>query len=180
MRTSTGATTDRRCRFAGDRRITFVTSIPRDPDLTARLPHRGCDVVPAATAPYRLRAREPQALRGTPAGLPQDGGVLPDADPCPTPRRPGRPRPCANWSGPGASGGARRGSALDWEQWWDTARADPVLAGPSEERFVIYGSHADGDELPPAWHAAALREAGFGEAREVWRSVSDAIVLGLK
>ncbi|WP_199830885.1 hypothetical protein [Streptomyces sp. NBRC 110028] len=57
--------------------------------------------------------------------------------------------------------------------------------GPVAERFTIFGNPADGDhedgEVQPAgWHADALREAGFAEARPVWCSVSDAMVLGLK
>jgi hypothetical protein len=62
-----------------------------------------------------------------------------------------------------------------------------VLAAPVAERFEIFGNPADGpcDRTGDAarsadWHVAALRDAGFDEARAVWRSFSDAMVLALK
>ena len=59
------------------------------------------------------------------------------------------------------------------------AAEDPVLAGPTASGFEIYGDHADGD-MPSAAAGTprALREAGFGEARAVWCSPSDTLVLG--
>ncbi|MEU4097134.1 class I SAM-dependent methyltransferase [Streptomyces sp. NPDC026673] len=165
--------------FAGDRRIEFVTADLRDPLWPRALPYDSYDAVLTATALHWLKPEPLKALYGTLAGLLRDGGVFLNADHMPdasTPRLNAavRERDRARRERQRAEG------VQDWEEWWAAAKADPVLAGPTEERYAIYGSHADGDELPPAWHAAALREAGFGEAREVWRSVSDAIVLGLK
>ncbi|MEU6342945.1 class I SAM-dependent methyltransferase [Streptomyces sp. NPDC046977] len=165
--------------FAGERRVEFVTADLRDPQWPARLPHGRYDAVLTATALHWLKPGPLGALYGTLAGLLRDGGVLMNADHMPdasTPRLNAAVR---------ALDHARRdreqaAGALDWEQWWATAKADPLLAGPVEERWAIYGSHADGDELPPSWHVEALREAGFGEAREIWRSATDAIVLGLR
>ena len=76
---------------------------------------------------------------------------------------------------------AKAAGAVDWAEWWQLAAEDPVLAGPTAERFEIYGEHADGD-MPVRRRGtrATLREAGFGEARPVWRSPSDAMVLALK
>lgn len=75
---------------------------------------------------------------------------------------------------------AKAGGVLDWADWWQLAAQDPVLAGPTARRFEIYGEHAEGDTPSVEWHARVLREAGFAEAREVWRSPSDALVLALK
>lgn len=46
--------------------------------------------------------------------------------------------------------------------------------------YEIYGEHADGEGLSPLWHTEALREAGFEEARVVWRSAPDATVTALR
>lgn len=55
-----------------------------------------------------------------------------------------------------------------------------MLAGPTAERYEIYGEHADGDMPPVGWHIDTLRGAGFGEARTVWASPSDTLVLAVK
>jgi hypothetical protein len=75
---------------------------------------------------------------------------------------------------------AKAAGALDWAAWWDLAAADPVLAAPTAERFALYGEHAEGDTPSADWHARTLREAGFAEARTVWSSPSDALVLALR
>jgi hypothetical protein len=75
---------------------------------------------------------------------------------------------------------AQRNGALDWAEWWQLAAKDPVLAGPTARRFEIYGDHADGDMPSAQWHARVLLEHGFGEARPVWCSPSDTLLLALK
>lgn len=77
-------------------------------------------------------------------------------------------------------GRAKASGALDWAEWWALAAKDPVLAGPTAKRFEIYGEHADGETPSADWHARTLRAAGFAEARPVWRSPSDALVLAVK
>ena len=57
---------------------------------------------------------------------------------------------------------------------------DPVLAEPTAERFEIYGEHADGDTPSADGTRASCAKRGFGEARTVWASPSDALVLALK
>ncbi len=59
-------------------------------------------------------------------------------------------------------------------------REGPRPRGPTARRFEIYGEHADGDMPSPVWHARVLREAGFAEARPVWCSPSDTLLLALK
>lgn len=75
---------------------------------------------------------------------------------------------------------AKATGAVDWREWWALAAKDPALAAPTAERFAIYGEHADGDMPSAGWHARTLREAGFGEARAVWASPSDSLVLAVK
>lgn len=74
---------------------------------------------------------------------------------------------------------AKAAGTLDWADWWALAAKDPVLAAPTAERYKIYGEHADGDMPSAQWHAETLRAAGFGEARAVWASPSDALVLAV-
>ncbi|MFE9682891.1 class I SAM-dependent methyltransferase [Streptomyces sp. NPDC002701] len=165
--------------FAGDERVAFVTADLKDPDWPALLPYDSYDAVLTATALHWLHREPLTVLYGQVAGLVRDGGVFMNADHMvdeATPRinAADRVRRHARLDEAKAAG------ALDWAEWWQLAAADPVLAEPTARRFEIYGEHADGDTPPAEWHARTLREAGFAEARPVWRSPSDALVLALK
>ncbi|MDI9883612.1 class I SAM-dependent methyltransferase [Streptomyces sp. HNM0645] len=165
--------------FAGDRRVTFVTADLKDPGWTAALPHTSYDAVLTATALHWLHAEPLAALYGQLADLVVDGGVLMNADHMKdgtTPRINAAERSHRH----AAMDRARAAGALDWADWWALAAADPVLAAPTARRFEIYGEHADGDTPSAQWHADTLRAAGFAEARPVWASPSDALVLALK
>ncbi|MFI1470789.1 class I SAM-dependent methyltransferase [Streptomyces wuyuanensis] len=165
--------------FAGDRRVTFITADLKDPGWTAALPHASYDAVLTATALHWLHAEPLAALYGQLAGLVADGGVFMNADHMKddtTPRINAAERAHRH----AAMDRARAGGALDWADWWALAAADPVLADPTARRFEIYGEHADGDTPSARWHADTLRAAGFAEARPVWASPSDALVLALK
>ncbi|MDT3396660.1 class I SAM-dependent methyltransferase [Streptomyces sp. B1866] len=170
--------------FAGDPRVRLVTADLRDPRWTDRLPHRAFDAVLTATALHWLREEELRALYAQVAGVVRDGGVFLNADHMPdgsTPRLNAADRDHTR----ARQERARAEGAWDWADWWRAAAEDPVLAAPVAERFRIFGNplagdHADGETQSPAWHAHALREAGFAEARTVWCSLSDAVVLGLK
>ncbi|MEU2161886.1 class I SAM-dependent methyltransferase [Streptomyces chengbuensis] len=165
--------------FAGDRRVTFVTADLKDPDWTAALPHTSYDAVLTATALHWLHAEPLAALYGQLAGLVVDGGVFMNADHMKddtTPRINAAERAHRH----AAMERARAAGALDWADWWALAAGDPVLAAPTARRFEIYGEHADGDTPSAQWHADTLRAAGFAEARPVWASPSDALVLALK
>ncbi|MFF4369880.1 methyltransferase domain-containing protein [Streptomyces sp. NPDC001594] len=165
--------------FAGDDRATFVTADLKDPDWRAALPYDSYDAVLTATALHWLHSDELEVLYGQIAELVRPGGVFMNADHMPDPSTPlinaaDRARRHAGMDRAKAAG------VLDWRDWWALAAADPVLAEPTKARFAIYGEHADGDTPDEFWHARTLREAGFAEARTVWRSPSDALVLGLK
>ncbi len=165
--------------FAGDERVTFVTADLKDLDWTARLPHDSYDAVLTATALHWLHSEPLTALYGQLAGLVRDGGVFMNADHMidgTTPRinAAERAQRHARMDLEKAAG------VLDWADWWALAAKDPVLAEPTARRFEIYGEHADGDMPSPAWHADTLRAAGFGEARAVWASPSDTLLLAVK
>ncbi|GFH67585.1 class I SAM-dependent methyltransferase [Streptomyces diastaticus] len=165
--------------FAGDDRVTFVTADLKDPDWPALLPHDSYDAVLTATALHWLHTEPLAALYGQIAGIVRDGGVFLNADHMPDPATP-RINAAERELRHRRMEEAKAEGAVDWSTWWRLAAADPVLAGPTARRFEIYGEHAEGDTPPAEWHARTLREAGFTEARTVWQSPSDAMVLGLK
>ncbi|MFI6893213.1 class I SAM-dependent methyltransferase [Streptomyces sp. NPDC050256] len=165
--------------FAGDDRVSFVTADLKDPRWTERLPHDSYDAVLTATALHWLHSEPLTALYGQIGGLVRDGGVFMNADRM---IETGTPRINAAERAHRHAGmdRAKAAGVLDWAQWWALAAEDPVLAGPTAERFEIYGEHADGDMPSAAWHADTLRAAGFAEARPVWSSPSDSLVLAVK
>ncbi|MFF8317740.1 class I SAM-dependent methyltransferase [Streptomyces bobili] len=165
--------------FAGDERVTLVTADLKDPDWRAGLPYDSYDAVLTATALHWLHSESLAALYGQVAELVRDGGVFMNADHMiddSTPRINAAERALRHVR----MDQAKADGVLDWAEWWQLAAQDPVLAGPTARRFEIYGEHADGDMPSPSWHARVLREKGFGEARPVWCSPSDTLLLALK
>ncbi|MEV7883527.1 class I SAM-dependent methyltransferase [Streptomyces sp. NPDC002817] len=165
--------------FAADERVTLVTADLKDPDWPAKLPHESYDAVLTATALHWLHSEPLAALYGQVAGLVRDGGLFMNADHMiddTTPRINAAERAQRHTR----MDQAKRDGALDWSEWWQVAANDPVLAEPTARRFEIYGDHADGDMPSAAWHARVLREKGFGEARPVWCSPSDTLLLAVK
>ncbi|MEV8589373.1 class I SAM-dependent methyltransferase [Streptomyces sp. NPDC051180] len=165
--------------FAGDPRVTLVEADLKDPEWTARLPHGAYDAVLTATALHWLHSEPLTALYGQLAGLVRDGGVFMNADhmiDTSTPRINAAERAHRH----AAMDRAKAAGALDWAEWWALAAEDPQLAGPTARRFEIYGEHADGDMPSPRWHAETLRAAGFAEARPVWASPSDTLLLAVR
>ncbi|MFE2553007.1 class I SAM-dependent methyltransferase [Streptomyces sp. NPDC059355] len=183
--TSTGVDLDpalltiARGHFDGDSRVTFVTADLKDPDWASALPYDTYDAVLTATALHWLHSPQLAVLYGQLAPLLREGGVFMNADHMPDPATP-RLNAADRAHRHAAMDRARAAGALDWADWWALAAADPVLAEPTKRRYEIYGEHADGDTPDDAWHVRTLRGAGFAEARTVWRSPSDALVLGLK
>ncbi|MFD9377285.1 class I SAM-dependent methyltransferase [Streptomyces sp. NPDC059999] len=165
--------------FEGDPRVTFVTADLKDPDWTAALPHDTYDAVLTATALHWLHSPRLAVLYGQLAPLVREGGVFMNADHMPDPTTP-RLNAADRAQRHAGMDRARAAGAVDWADWWALAAADPLLAEPTKRRYEIFGEHADGDTPDDAWHARTLREAGFAEARTVWRSPSDALVLGLR
>ncbi|GAB2828019.1 class I SAM-dependent methyltransferase [Streptomyces chlorus] len=165
--------------FAGDERVSFVAADLKDPDWPARLPHDSYDAVLTATALHWLHSEPLANLYGQVAELVRDGGVFMNADHMideTTPRINAAERTQRHTR----MDQAKRNGVLDWAEWWKVAAEDPVLAESTARRFEIYGEHADGDMPSVAWQARVLREKGFAEARPVWCSPSDTLLLALK
>ncbi|MFB7110250.1 class I SAM-dependent methyltransferase [Streptomyces sp. NPDC056291] len=165
--------------FDGDDRVSFVTTDLKDPDWPAKLPYDSYDAVLTATALHWLHSEPLAALYGRVAELVRDGGVFMNADHMideTTPRINAAERAQRH----ARMEQAKRAGALDWAEWWQLAAKDPVLAEPTARRFEIYGEHADVDMPSAAWHARVLRDQGFTEARPVWCSPSDTLLLALK
>ncbi|WP_409469755.1 methyltransferase domain-containing protein [Streptomyces sp. HC307] len=165
--------------FDGDDRVTFVEADLKDPDWPARLPYETYDAVLTATALHWFRAEPLERLYGQLAGLVRHGGVFMNADHMiddTTPRINAAERTLRR----ARMDQAQKAGALDWAEWWQLAAKDPVLAAPTARRFEIYGDHADGEMPSAAWHARVLRDKGFAEARPVWCSPSDTLLLALK
>lgn len=165
--------------FEGDERVSFVTADLKDPHWPAKLPYGSYDAVLTATALHWLHSEPLAALYGQVAGLVRDGGVFMNADHMIDDSSP-RINAAERAQRHARMDQAKREGALDWAEWWQVAAEDPVLAEPTARRFEIYGDHADGDMPSPAWHARVLREKGFGEARPVWCSPSDTLLLAVK
>ncbi|MCD9878003.1 class I SAM-dependent methyltransferase [Streptomyces guryensis] len=165
--------------FEGEDRVGFVEADLKAPDWPARLPYESYDAVLTATALHWLHSEPLAVLYGQVAELVRHGGVFMNADHMideSTPRINAAERDQRH----ARMDQAMRSGALDWAQWWQLAAEDPVLAGPTARRYEIYGEHADGDMPSAQWHARVLREKGFGEARAVWCSPADTLLLALK
>lgn len=171
--------------FAEDERVEFVRADLTDPEWTSRLPHRSYDAVLTSTALHWLRTEQLAVLYGQIAEVLRDGGVFMNADHMPdetTPRITEAAR---------AADRARREEAAsapetrDWVAWWDELSREPAVAEAVAERFrtignPLNGDHSDGEVQSAARHVELLRKAGFAEARTVWSSPLDGLVLGLK
>ncbi|WP_067901894.1 class I SAM-dependent methyltransferase [Actinomadura chibensis] len=173
--------------FAGDDRVAFVTADLTDPGWTDALPHRSYDAVVTATALHWFDAGPLRTLYGQVAGVLRDGGVFLNADHMTDESAP-RLNAAATAFHEARMDRERAAGALDWAGWWDAVAGDPVLAGPARRRFEIFGDPRDhgyaaaNRDRPTStrWHADALREQGFSEARQVWCSPSDALMAALR
>ena len=165
--------------FAGDERVSLVTADLKNPDWPAELPYDSYDAVLTATALHWLHRQPLADLYGQVAGVVRDGGVFMNADHMIDETTP-RINAAEQAQRHARMEQAERDGVLDWSQWWQLAARDPVLAEPTARRYEIYGDHADGDMPSMAWHARVLREKGFAEARPVWCSPSDTLLLALR
>lgn len=173
--------------FAGDERARFVTADLSDPDWPGALPDgEPFDAVLTATALHWMTTEPLRALYGQVAGVVREGGVFMNADHMPEESTP-RINAAVHLFESAQRDRASAEGALDWGAWWQALARDPALREVAEERFALFGNpaevkhdHNSEEFQPAAWHAATLREAGFAEARPVWCSPSDALVLGLR
>lgn len=173
--------------FDGDPRTRFVTADLGDPEWTRALPDGPpFDAVLTATALHWLNTEPLATLYGQLAGVVREGGVFLNADHMPENSTPRIDEAFGRWES--AQRERKRAAGVQsWSDWWATVAADPVLKDVAAERFGILGNpiqvkndHNNEDFQSPDWHARTLLAAGFAEARPVWRSPSDALVLGLR
>jgi SAM-dependent methyltransferase len=70
----------------------------------------------------------------------------------------------------------------DWKDWWQTATADPVLAGPAaeRERRRLSEDHHGAESVRLAGHAGALAAAGFTEIGTVWQHGENRILAAVR
>ncbi|WP_433545731.1 class I SAM-dependent methyltransferase [Streptomyces sp. CA-294286] len=166
--------------FEGESRARFVTADLTDPEWRAALPYDSFDAVLTATALHWLRLGPLATLYGQVGELVGEGGVFMNADRMKDPTTPRINAAERALRHAGMERARSEDGVLDWAQWWEVAAADEVLAAPTAERFALFGEHADGETPSLEWHASTLRAAGFTEARAVWSSPSDAMVLAVK
>ncbi|WP_309237733.1 class I SAM-dependent methyltransferase [Streptomyces albidus (ex Kaewkla and Franco 2022)] len=170
--------------FAADSRVEFVTADISDANWVDKLPHRSYDAVLTATALHWLRTEQLSALYGQLAGVLREGGVFMNADHMPDASTP-RINEAVHDFDRARRQREKSAGSQDWVEWWSEMADDATLADVVAERFRIFGNplngdHSDGEVQSAGWHAEALRAAGFAEARPVWCSPEDAMVLGLR
>jgi SAM-dependent methyltransferase len=74
------------------------------------------------------------------------------------------------------------GRPEDWRQWWDAIAADPALADAGllrAERSEAAG-HNGSESGDLSTHAAALRDAGFGEIGTLWQRGNDRLLCAIR
>ncbi|MFF1922841.1 class I SAM-dependent methyltransferase [Streptomyces sp. NPDC058221] len=173
--------------FRDEERVGFVTADLTDPDWTRHLPHRSYDAVVTATALHWLDTGPLRRLYADLAGVLREGGVFLNADHMDDPSAP-RINAAVHAFHTARKEREQAAGAADWASWWNSVAEDEHLAEPARRRFALLG-----DPREPAaplaerdrptttrWHEDALREAGFGEARQVWCSTSDALVVAMR
>ncbi|GAA2071848.1 class I SAM-dependent methyltransferase [Streptomyces albiaxialis] len=172
--------------FAGDARAEFVSADLSDPDWRDALPEGPFDAVLTATALHWMLTEPLRGLYGQIAGLVREGGVFLNADHMPDESTP-RINAAVHLFEGDRQRRLRDGDVLDWGSWWTALAAEPALRDVVEERFALFGNpaevahdHNDEEFQPSSWHAETMRAVGFSEARPIWCSPTDALVLALR
>ena len=152
----------RRTARAADR-IEWVEADLRDARWVTALPSDRYVAVTCATALHWLRHPEVRRLYRDVRRLMIRGGILVVADVMPVGSQ--RLRRLAR-----VAAARREAEAGErWERFWAEARAVPEFGLIMQERSRRQLSRPPSVSLPLEAHAAALRQAGFEEAGEVWR-----------
>lgn len=165
--------------FEGDDRVTFVTADLKDAAWTERLPHEAYDAVLTATALHWLHSEPLATLYGQIGGLVRDGGVFMNADhmidtgtPASTP--PNAPTGTRPWTGPGPGAPWTGRTGGPWRRRTRSSRSPR----PSGSRSTA--STRTVTCRPSTGTPAHCARPAFAEARAVWASPSDSLVLAVK
>ncbi len=74
----------------------------------------------------------------------------------------------------------RENEGLDWSAFWGDARSVPAFADLLARRDRRLGMRPGVRAMSAAGHVAALRDAGFRDAAEIWRSDAAAILAAVR
>ena len=73
------------------------------------------------------------------------------------------------------------GHPESWHAWWESAAADPALAGHVAERHRrrVDAGHHDSESTQLATHVEALKAAGFAEVGTLWQRGDNRLLCGV-
>lgn len=164
----------------GDARVQIVQADLAGPGWATALPPGGYDAVLTANSLHWLNEAALRRVYSDLAGLIRPGGVACNADPM-APDGGGQLIEALERRARQVQPALPEGE-LDWEDWWQAAAANPVLAPLVAARNKRFGGETHPPDFTPplAWHTAALRAAGFTDAGCIWRHGIGAIVAALR
>jgi SAM-dependent methyltransferase len=170
-----------RATLGDDERVRFVRADLAHPAWVGELPETPVDAVLTATALHWLPEPLLRRVYRDLAGIVRPGGAVANADQMGAADLPRLGAALAAVEARRREG-LRADGRPDWDAWWDIAAADPLIADAVAERRAHFGgaNHPAEFDPPSAWHAQALRDAGFDEAGVVWRSGGGAVVAAVR
>ncbi|MGV9410522.1 hypothetical protein ACWDOP_11455 [Nocardia sp. NPDC003693] len=68
----------------------------------------------------------------------------------------------------------------DWERWWASIADDSRLSNELAASRAILDNRQQGVPQTLDWHLDRVRAAGFTEAGVAWRSITDAVLVGVR
>ena len=177
-----------RAAYADRPGLRFLGLDLREPGWTARLglePGRPVDAVISTTALHWFSPAELGDLYAAVAGLLRPGGVFLDGDHF---QEDATTAPVlAHLDQALEDREARRrhpdghaGRAEDWNQWWQSVAADPLLAEAAAERARGHVHHGSEGGAKLAAHTIALNAAGFAEVGTLWQRGSSRVLCGVR
>jgi SAM-dependent methyltransferase len=170
-----------------DPRVRVCLADLREPGFVAKLASAAgeerFDAVLTATALHWLEADQVETLYRALVSLIAPGGMFANADHLPDPGLDRLAGPFHELRLARTERRRARGAVPDWESWWAEVLSDPELANAAQERERLLGpfasSHHTHTRHSSTSHIEALREAGFADVGLIWRSLEDAVVLGI-
>lgn len=170
--------------FEGDARVQVVSADLARPTWRQTLPTRGnFDAVLSATALHWLDAPRVAALYAEAFDLLAPGGILANADHMPDEGLAVLDDGFESLSAERAASHRAVNGSSDWDGWWEELAGEPEMAPLVEARHAVYGGQAGShtrSTSSSAWHEQALRDAGFRSAGIAWRTLGDAMVVGVR
>jgi SAM-dependent methyltransferase len=171
--------------FDGDDRVRVVSADLASPSWLEALgePLASFDAVLTATALHWLTGDRVAGVYTEAATLLRAGGVLINADHMVDPDLARLGVAFSSYQSEQEKRRQAVAGAEDWTQWWVGLRAIPELAeavAERDRRFAERDAHHTELDVPSSWHLDALRSGGYAEAGLLWRSFTDAAVIGLR